>query len=171
LARAWSFSRACLFLTESEREQLQMSAVDRSYGSTVISHETAHQWWGDLVGWNGYRDQWIVEALADYSSLMFLESRNSVTSSGTARAPIGKPCWKKIKDGALLMDGRTRHSGLAPVLFPTFPNGYDAISYGPRATWLFHMLRCMMRDYSAPRTVAPAGKSKEVEETIRARFA
>ena len=26
-----------------------------------------------------------------------------------------------------------------------FPNGYEAISYG-RGTWLFHMLRSMMRD-------------------------
>jgi hypothetical protein len=31
-----------------------------------------------------------------------------------------------------------------------FPEGYEAISYG-RGTWLFHMLRTMMRDAESPR--------------------
>lgn len=38
----------------------------------VIAHELAHQWWGNIVGWRNYRDQWLSEALAEYASLMFL---------------------------------------------------------------------------------------------------
>jgi aminopeptidase N len=39
----------------------------------VLVHETAHQWWGDLVLWKSYRDQWLMEGLANYASLLVLE--------------------------------------------------------------------------------------------------
>lgn len=38
------------------------------------AHEVAHQYWGHLVGWKGYRDQWLSEAFAEYSALLFVES-------------------------------------------------------------------------------------------------
>jgi hypothetical protein len=37
----------------------------------VIAHELSHQWWGDSVGWVGYRDQWISEAMANYCAGLF----------------------------------------------------------------------------------------------------
>jgi hypothetical protein len=42
-----------------------------------------------------------------------------------------------------------------------FPNGYDAISY-ERGTWLFHMLRCMLRDAAAhdPQSIARSRKAR-----------
>ncbi|MEM8964709.1 MAG: M1 family aminopeptidase, partial [Acidobacteriota bacterium] len=44
------------------------SAGDRG---TLIAHEISHQWWGNSVGWVGYRDQWLTEALANYSALLW----------------------------------------------------------------------------------------------------
>jgi hypothetical protein len=38
-----------------------------------LAHETAHQWWGNLVGWRSYRDQWLSESLAEYSAMMYVE--------------------------------------------------------------------------------------------------
>lgn len=38
----------------------------------TVSHELAHQWWGNKVGWKSYRDQWLSEALAMYASSAFL---------------------------------------------------------------------------------------------------
>ncbi|MEM8995886.1 MAG: M1 family aminopeptidase, partial [Acidobacteriota bacterium] len=38
---------------------------------TVIAHEVSHQWWGNEVGWKTYRDQWISEAMANYSALLW----------------------------------------------------------------------------------------------------
>jgi len=38
------------------------------------SHEAAHEFWGHVVGWEGYRDQWLSESFAEYSALMFLET-------------------------------------------------------------------------------------------------
>jgi hypothetical protein len=37
------------------------------------AHEVAHQYWGHAVGWKGYRDQWLSEAFAEYSALLFVE--------------------------------------------------------------------------------------------------
>jgi hypothetical protein len=50
-----------------------------------------------------------------------------------------------------------------------FPSGYDAISYG-RGTWLFHMLRYMMRDAERESGVRPgaAGSDAADEPFVRA---
>ena len=37
-------------------------------------HETAHEWFGHRVGWKTYRDQWLSESLAEYTSMMFVRS-------------------------------------------------------------------------------------------------
>jgi aminopeptidase N len=38
---------------------------------TVVAHEVAHQWWGHEVGWSSYRDQWLSEALANWSAMLY----------------------------------------------------------------------------------------------------
>ena len=38
---------------------------------TVIAHEIAHQWWGHMVAWQSYRDQWISEAMANYAAVLY----------------------------------------------------------------------------------------------------
>jgi hypothetical protein len=131
------------FLTTEQRSQLHMGAVNETFSNQVIAHETAHQWWGDLVTWSTYHDQWMMEALANYSSLMMLESEDPARF----RAAMDKyrdDLLQKNKDGVPLMQA-------GPVTFGSrlscsqFPAGYEAISYG-RGTWLFHMLRYMMDD-------------------------
>src|SRR5205814_4741242 len=63
-------------LSPAEQSELHMNAIRKILNDTVVAHETAHQWWGDLVTWRGYRDQWLMEGLANYSSLMLLESED-----------------------------------------------------------------------------------------------
>ncbi len=131
------------FLTKEQKSELHMSAVNETLSGQVIAHETAHQWWGDLVTWSSYHDQWMMEALANYSSLMMLESEDP-TRFRAAMDKYRDDLLQKNKDGIALMEA-------GPVTFGSrlscsqFPAGYDAISYG-RGTWLFHMLRYMMRD-------------------------
>jgi len=48
----------------------------------AIAHEVAHQWWGNLVGWTSYRDQWISEAMAEYSSSLYGKDRLKGELSG-----------------------------------------------------------------------------------------
>ena len=129
------------------------------YGDLMLAHETAHQWWGDEVFWKSYRDQWVMEALANYSALLMVESqdpekfrvvmdyyRNQLDA--IARNDGGGPATLNSQAVRL----RTRDAG--PVTLGVrlessrFNNGYDAVAYG-RGTWLFHMLRQMLRSPSA----------------------
>ena len=137
------FLSSYAFLSPAERERVESDKTSRLLQEQIVAHETAHQWWGDLVTWNGYRDQWIMEALANYSALMLLETRN----------PAGfRDVMQKYRDDLLNKRKNGRRLGDAgPVTFglrlssSQFPNAYEAISYG-RGTWLLHMMRTMLRD-------------------------
>jgi aminopeptidase N len=166
LSQGWPgliFLSSISFLTAEEKSQLHITPVGNTLISQVISHETAHQWWGDLVMWSGYRDQWIAEALANYSSLMVLESEDPAQFRAVMEK-LRDDLLQKNQAGVQLMED-------GPVTLGTrlscsyFPSGYDAISYG-RGTWLFHMLRFMMRD--AERTsgtgVHDEGKARADDE-------
>jgi tetratricopeptide (TPR) repeat protein len=48
----------------------------------AIAHEVSHQWWGNLVGWTSYRDQWISEAMAEYSASRYGKNRLQGKLSG-----------------------------------------------------------------------------------------
>ena len=45
----------------------------KEFGNTVTWHEVAHQWWGHQVGWASYRDQWLSEGFAEFTSALLLE--------------------------------------------------------------------------------------------------
>lgn len=38
------------------------------------AHEVAHEWFGHKIGWASYRDQWLSEAFAEYTAMMFVQS-------------------------------------------------------------------------------------------------
>ena len=57
---------------------LMIPPTDRSskYTFAFISHETAHQWWGNIVAWRSYRDQWLSEGFAEYSGALYTSMRD-----------------------------------------------------------------------------------------------
>ena len=110
---------------------------------SVPAHETAHQWWGDLVSWSTYRDQWFSEGLANYCALMMLQDKNPA-GFHQLMDKYRRDLLQANKDGVAPMDAGPVTLGLR-LLSSHFPEGYEAISYG-RATWLFHMLRTMLKD-------------------------
>jgi hypothetical protein len=63
------------FLDSTFRHELGLdgSREARSFFRYVAAHEVAHQWWGHLVGWKGYRDQWLSEALAEFSASLYVQ--------------------------------------------------------------------------------------------------
>jgi len=66
---------------------LMMPATDRANKGTYsfMAHETAHQWWGHIVLWRSYRDQWLSEGFAEYSGIMYTRLRDK---SGSERELI-----------------------------------------------------------------------------------
>ena len=61
---------------------IMIPAADRAskYTYEFISHETSHQWWGDVVLWRSYKDQWLSEGFADYSGLLYTQLRDKTSS-------------------------------------------------------------------------------------------
>jgi hypothetical protein len=45
-----------------------------------LSHETSHQWWGNVVAWRSYRDQWLSEGFAEYSGVLYIQNRTKKSS-------------------------------------------------------------------------------------------
>jgi len=60
------------FFDTTVRHQLGMGDA-HGYFKVVGPHEIAHQWWGHMVGFNSYRDQWMSEGFSDMSAAMFLQ--------------------------------------------------------------------------------------------------
>ena len=60
------------FFDSTVRHQLGIGEA-RGYFKVVGPHEIAHQWWGHMVGFNSYRDQWMSEGFADMSASIFLQ--------------------------------------------------------------------------------------------------
>lgn len=58
---------------------LMIPNTDRARKSTYrfIAHETSHQWWGNIVAWRSYRDQWLSEGFAEYSGVLYTGLRDS----------------------------------------------------------------------------------------------
>ena len=58
---------------------LMILPTDRAskYSYSFIAHETAHQWWGNIVAWRSYRDQWLSEGFAEYSGFLYTGLRDS----------------------------------------------------------------------------------------------
>ncbi len=76
---------------------LMIPATDRAskYTYVFIAHETAHQWWGDIVTWRSYRDQWLSEGFAEYSGIMYTGLRAGAGSEddliGQLRSSLKDP--------------------------------------------------------------------------------
>ncbi len=146
LSQGWPeliFLSSFAFLSPQEQMDLNLDPVTRELDNQVLVHETAHQWWGDLVLWKSYRDQWISEGLANYSALMMLEQQNPAQFRQVLEK-YRRDLLSKNKDGEWLRDAGPVTLGQR-LESSHFPGGYEAISY-ERGTWLFHMLRSMLRD-------------------------
>jgi len=137
------FLSSYAFLTREERQDLHMNPSRELIDQQVPAHEAAHQWWGDLITWRTYRDQWFSEGLANYCSLMILRERNP-EGFRQILEEYRQGLVEKGKDGKLPKDAGPVTLG-SRLLSSQFPAAYEAITYG-RGTWLFHMLHMMLLD-------------------------
>lgn len=106
------------------------------------AHETSHQWWGQLVGWDTYHDQWLSEGFAQFSGNLYVEFREGP-----------KQFLERLKEDkkALLEKNRYGHvyDSLGPVWMgqrlssSLAPDGYDVVIY-KKGGWILSMLRMMM---------------------------
>jgi len=138
------------YLPRETQEEAGLKKGEREELAQLLPfHEVAHQWWGNVVGTTGYRDTWIQEAMANYLSMMYADSRKPAahvltTWLGRYRAQLVEavPNTGEIVDdaGPLTLGYRLRSAKA--------PDAYERIIYG-KGTWVIHMLREMLRDPAA----------------------
>ena len=51
----------------------QRAAIDNQRAETLVAHELAHQWFGDLIVINHWSQAWVKEGAATYSEVLWLE--------------------------------------------------------------------------------------------------
>lgn len=152
----------------SPRDQQRAGLTERAqeqFTDLVPFHEVAHQWWGDLVSWESYHDQWIQEGLANYIALLYADSKKNPerTLAGwleryrkelaAKEAGVNVPAESA---GPLVLGYRLRCS--------RSPAAFDRIVYG-KGTWVFHMLRMMLRDPAA--AANPAGADARFAQLLQ----
>jgi hypothetical protein len=140
------FLSSYVYLTPEERKAAHVGPADSVlYSHVMMPHEVAHQWFGDRVSWASYHEQWLLEALANYSALMLLE-KTSTSDVEVMLQAYRQLLASKTRDGVMNVEAGPVTLGLR-LSSSKFPNGYEIITYG-RGTWLMHMLRQMFRDAS-----------------------
>ena len=121
------------------------SASSEMFFQDVLqAHETAHQWWGNRVTPATYRDNWLMEALANYSALLYLEKRRGTRSLETMLETYRDICWPRTRAGQVV-------DSAGPIVLGTRletsqePRAWRAITYG-KGSWIMQMLRGRMGD-------------------------
>jgi hypothetical protein len=114
------------------------------YGEFLRAHEAAHQWWGNIVTAGSYPHEWLMEALSNYSALLYLESKNGPKFTDgmldqyrrqlLARGPDGETAES---EGPVVQGRRLENSNN--------PNAWIAVAYG-KGAWIMHMLRRRLGD-------------------------
>jgi hypothetical protein len=134
------------FLPPEEQERMGMTRPGAEFFFEIMPlHETAHQWWGTMIGWKSYRDQWLIEALCVYGELMVMERFQPERKQLSA--------WLgRYRNDLLTKLGEDDPAEAAGPLSLGYrlassrsPQAYRTIVY-EKGPWVFHMLREMMRD-------------------------
>jgi hypothetical protein len=135
------------FLPDITQQRVGMSgSAQEALNEIIPYHEVAHQWWGNVVGFDSYRDQWLTEGLANYIALVGADAekpgahllahwldhyRKDLTSRDSGQE-------NTVDDAGPLVHGIRLNSSRDP-------NAYVKIIYG-KGAWIFHMLRMMLQD-------------------------
>ena len=110
----------------------------------VAPHEVAHQWWGHIIGWDSYRDQWMSEGFAEFSASLYVQ----LTRGNEKFVDF----WEDLRQQIVEATPQTR--GRKPYTIGPVTQGYR-LNNGktgnaarfliyPKGAYILHMLRMMM---------------------------
>jgi len=138
------------FLTPEAQRRAGLSERTQEHFTEIVPyHEVAHQWWGNLVGWDSYHDQWIHEGLANYIAMLYADTKKTPEQALAAwldryrRELTAKAAGQSepANDaGPLVLGYRLRTS--------KSPHAFERVVYS-KGSWVFHMLRVMLREPGA----------------------
>jgi peptidase M1-like protein len=160
------------FLSDEAQYRAGLSTTGRAFFTDVVPfHEVAHQWWGNVVGWSSYQDQWIDESISEYLAQLFANSqKNQDHSLNTWLAHYRKRLTTKA-------EGEDRiPSDIGPVIAgrrlisSRSPDAYNVVVYA-KGTWIMHMLREMLRQPNATNGKAPDARFIALLHTLVSKYA
>jgi Peptidase family M1 domain len=138
----------CAFYDSTVRHFMGLDWGDRGYWKVVAPHEVAHQWWGQTVSFDSYRDQWMSEGFADFSAALFLlnvygqkgpkEFINFWNDERELLLERNAQGFRAIDVGPLTMGYRTSNSRTGGQI-------YRRLIY-PKGAYVLYMIRMMMYD-------------------------
>jgi hypothetical protein len=133
------------YLSPQERPSGMRDQRMQTFFSEILqAHETAHQWWGNVVASGAYQDEWVLESLANYSALMFLEKKKGARALDTVLSDYRDHLTAKDKDGKTV-------ESAGPIIWGVRLESADSleawrsITY-EKGSWILHMLRKRMGD-------------------------
>jgi Peptidase family M1 domain len=156
------------FLSPEAQQKVGLTSTGQEHFTELVPyHEVAHQWWGNIVGWSSYRDQWINEGIANYLTLLFADTKKN--PDHTLRVWLDryrKRLVEKSPDSSVPLGDIG-----APILGTRLsssksPNGYEPIIYA-KGTWIIHMLRDMLRQ---PGSKNPDARFVALLQTLIAKY-
>jgi hypothetical protein len=132
------------YLREQDRpSQLRNARMDTFFSEMLLPHEVAHQWWGNIVSAADYRTDWLMEAMANYSALQFLERSKGAAVMNevldTYRGDLAKQENGKSVESSGPVDFGVRLEQTGDLL------AWHTIVY-EKGTWVLHMLRQRLGD-------------------------
>ena len=114
----------------------------------VGPHEIAHQWWGHIIGWDSYRDQWMSEGFAEFSSSLYVQ----MTRGHEKFIDFWEDLRKQIIEASPATRDRKPYT-VGPVtqgyrLNSAKTGGVAQRLIYPKGAYILHMLRMMMYQQS-----------------------
>jgi hypothetical protein len=132
------------FLNGTQRQRVGLGRA-KDFVESVGYHEFAHQWWGHLLGWESYRDQWLSEGFAEFSAALALQHTQGWGAYDKFWREARKRIFEKTPGNAFspweagaITDGF--RSGFARAPSAPFSLVYEKGGY------VLHMLRMAMYD-------------------------
>ena len=129
--------------TTRHQLHLQTTSEDAEFYNLVAVHEMAHQWWGHVVGWKTYRDQWLSEGFAEFCASYY--SRKFQTEKV-------RPYWDR-KRKWLLSNNTSGHrpAQIGPLYLNEQLNahlepGNSTEGIYSKGAYVLEMIRMMMED-------------------------
>jgi aminopeptidase N len=133
---------------------MMLAPADRAATSTFafISHETAHQWWGNIVAWRSYRDQWLSEGFAEYSGVLYTGLREKQEAAAELVRDMRRALVQPPR--TLQGFGRGRLNDIGPIILGRRLNSsetfgaYQALVYS-KGGLVLRMLHFLLSDPAA----------------------
>jgi hypothetical protein len=143
------------YLNPADRPPGWQNESSRTFFSELLhAHEAAHQWWGNLVTSATYRDDWVMEALANYSALLVLEKRKGRRALDAVLDEYRRNLLPVDSFGPIVWGTR--------LISSQTPGAWRAITY-EKGSWILHMLRARLGDAPFLRMLGELAKRKRFQ--------